>query len=62
MKTIDNNSLMKGSYSAPAIECIKLDNDISLQLASDPGTPDSGDEVYNTPHYLNNDPYKSNLG
>ncbi len=61
MKTIDNNSSKKRTYSAPAIEYIMLDNDISLQLES-PGKPDSGDEVYNTPHYLNNDPFKTNMG
>ena len=39
---------------------ISLDNEISLALESAP-TPDSGDEVYNTPEYFNNDPYKGNL-
>jgi len=36
----------KQSYLAPDIELIRLDNDISLQLASDPdpmGEPGSGD-------------------
>ena len=62
MKTLDNNSSKKRNYTEPAIECIMLDNDISLQLLSNPGTPDSPDEVYNTPHYLKNDPFKTNMG
>jgi len=61
MKTLDNNCQGKRTYFSPAIEWIKLDNEISLQLQS-PGTPDNGDEVYNTPQYFNNDPFKNNMG
>ena len=50
----------KRTYQPPVIESISLDNEISLALESAP-TPDSGDEVYNTPDYFNNDPYKDNL-
>ena len=50
----------KRTYLPPVIESIRLDNEISLALESAP-TPDSGDEVYNTPEYFNNDPYKGNL-
>ena len=61
MKTLNINSQEKRSYFSPSIECIKLDNEISLQLES-PGTPDSPDEVYNTSDYFKIEPYKTNLG
>ena len=59
MKTL-NIPTEKRTYLPPVIESISLDNEISLALESAP-TPDSGDEVYNTPDYFNNDPYKDNL-
>jgi len=62
MKTLNNNSQEKRTYFSPSIECVMLDNDISLQLQSDPGKPDGGDEVYNTPQHFNNHPFKSNMG
>jgi len=49
--------MKKRIYSSPKIQLIVLDNEISLQLASDPPVP-PGDEVYNKPEYFNNDPYK----
>jgi len=58
MKILNINNTAKRTYTAPVIECVTLDNEISLQLAS-PGTPNNGDEVYNTPHYFNNDPFKN---
>jgi len=61
MKTI-NRSKKKRVYMPPVVERIQLDNEISLALASNPATPDSGDEVYNAPFYFNNDPFKTNLG
>jgi len=60
MKTL-NMITEKCTYMPPVVECIRLDNEISLALESIPATPDSGDEVYNTPEYFNNDPYKGNL-
>lgn len=48
----------KKTYSPPQIEMIKLDNEISLQLASDDkpmGEPDDWGKA-NQP--MNNDPYK----
>lgn len=48
----------KRSYISPEIECIVLDNEISLSLESNPGSND-GDEVSKTSNY-NNDPYKNN--
>ena len=59
MKTL-NIPTEKRTYLPPVIESISLDNEISLALESAP-TPDSGDEVYNTPDYFNNNPYKDNL-
>lgn len=54
---------LKRAYISPEIECIKLDNEISLQLASGaaplPGEPDC---VYNSPEYMSNDPFNSYLG
>lgn len=61
MKTL-NIPTEKRTYLPPVIECIRLDNEISLALESAPATPENGDEVYNTPDYFNNDPYKTNLG
>ena len=48
----------KRVYISPEIQLIELDNEISLQLASEPAVPPNGDEVYNKPAYFNNDPYK----
>ena len=59
MKT-SNIPTEKRTYQPPVIVSISLDNEISLALESAP-TPDSGDEVYNTPDYFNNDPYKDNM-
>ena len=48
--------MTKRTYITPALEEVRLDNEISLQLASP--TPDP-DEVYNRPGELkNDDPYK----
>jgi hypothetical protein len=51
----------KRTYTSPKIEQIKLDNEISLALES---TPANGPgEGYNkVPEYLNNDPFKNNVG
>lgn len=58
MKT---NILKKKNYDSPKIECIELDNEISLTLASfnDPSEP--GVSLQKTPEYFNNDPYKNGL-
>jgi hypothetical protein len=57
MTKINSN---KKSYFAPQLECVKLDNEISLALESTP--LDGGDdEVYNAPHNFNNDPLRSNM-
>ncbi len=50
----------KLKYSAPVVECIELDNEISLQLESTP-PPAPGESKLNTPEYFNNDPFKTNM-
>lgn len=59
MKT-ENKISIKRTYHIPEVTCILLDNAISLQLES-PGAPNSGDEVYNTPNNINNQPFKSDI-
>ena len=52
----------KKTYSIPQIEQIKLDNEVSLALESDPPTG-PGEGAYNkVPEYFNNDPFKLNQG
>jgi hypothetical protein len=51
----------KQEYSIPRIVHVKLDNLISLQMASTP--PQLGNEAsLMKPEYMNNDPFKANLG
>jgi len=48
--------IQKRVYDSPAIQVVKLDNEISLQLTSPTYDPE---EVYNRPGELkNDDPYK----
>lgn len=51
----------KRAYSAPQVERIDLDNEISLVLQSDP-IEGPGEASLSAPEYFNNDPYKTNLG
>lgn len=52
---------VRAKYLTPSISCIRLDNEISLQLASDPPVlPNEGRVI--APEYFNNDPFKTNLG
>lgn len=60
MKTT-NIMAEKRAYSAPVVQCIKLDNEISLALESDPN-PDLDPNFSSAPKYFNNDPFKTNLG
>ena len=51
---------MRGKYFTPTISRIILDNEISLQLESDPPVlPNEGRVI--APEYFNSDPFKSNL-
>ena len=49
----------KQKYKTPKIECIVLDNEISLTLDSTPPIGPGDETVRNTPEYLNNDPFKA---
>lgn len=60
MKTQIEN-IQKRIYSAPVIEQIKLDNEISLALESTPPVFELS-KGSNAPEYFNNDPFKSNIG
>lgn len=60
MNTIYNMS-EKRAYITPNVISIKLDNEISLILQSD-NTPEGDPNFTSTPHYFNNDPFKSNMG
>lgn len=54
--------MKKKTYSTPSVECIKLDNEISLQLQSVNPPEGPGDETSSTrPEYMNNDPFKDHL-
>ena len=57
-----NNPLIeKKEYSSPQITRVKLDNEISLALESDPPTYESSNKVV-SPDYFNDDPFKDNRG
>jgi hypothetical protein len=51
----------KKKYTAPRIECIPLDNEISLALQSEPPLG-PGESLSLTSEYMNNDPFRNNLG
>jgi hypothetical protein len=56
-----NTIIDKRVYSQPEITRVKLDNEISLALESNPAA--GPDEVMNNTHdYINNDPFKTNMG
>jgi len=49
----------KRTYNTPQLELVKLDNDISLILESEP--PVGPDEALSSPQFFNNDPFKNNI-
>ena len=51
----------KTVYLPPRIERIKLDNEISLILESDPPSFEGSNRL-NAPEYSHTDPFKTNLG
>lgn len=58
---MESKKINQKLYIAPTIECIKLDNCISLALQSSP--PVGPDETYNqVPQYFNSEPFKNALG
>ncbi len=52
---------MKKIYEIPQIKLIKLDNEISLVLSSDPPIG-PGETMNQVPEYFNNNPYPTPLG
>jgi len=58
--SIQIENIQNRTYSAPQIELIKLDNEISLILES---TPPLGpnESFLKKPEYFNNDPFKNNI-
>ncbi len=61
MNTFEDKTA-KRSYIAPTVERIKLDNEISLELTSDPAFGPGEALGLNAPEYFNNDPFKTNIG
>jgi hypothetical protein len=61
-----NEKREKGFYIAPDVVCLKLDNEISLILQSEPPIgPGESLGIFgaaSTPNYFNNDPFKTNVG
>jgi hypothetical protein len=59
MNTIEK----KRTYSTPHLECVKLDNEISLVLiSSDPEEPTSNSDVRFAPDYFNSNPFNKSFG
>lgn len=56
-----NNKIERKSYSPPRIECVSLDNEISLELQSEPPTYEHI-KLSNAPEYFNNNPFNSSVG
>jgi len=50
----------KSIYKTPQIKCVKLDNEISLALQSNPATG-PGEPTSLVPEYFKNDPLKSEI-
>ena len=60
MKTTEK-IIEKRIYKSPTLQLIKLDNEISLALQSIP--PEGpGEGVSMTLEYMNNDPFRNNIG
>jgi hypothetical protein len=51
----------KRIYISPEVINIKLDNEISLALASSPPEGPSEGALKTSPHFLNADPFKNSL-
>lgn len=58
---IDNNAERK-NYEAPEIQVVKLDTEISLQMASDPNPLEEPEDWSYNPNSIASDPWKGNLG
>jgi hypothetical protein len=60
MKTPLENKIKK-TYRKPQIDQIKLDNEISLALESEPPVGPN-ESLSNAPEYFNNNPFKTIIG
>ncbi|MDD3489388.1 MAG: hypothetical protein PHR62_05825 [Paludibacter sp.] len=58
---IDNNTERK-KYETPEITVVKLDTEISLQMASDPNPLEEPDNWSHNQNSIAPDPWKGNLG
>ena len=61
MHTLENKTA-KQYYIAPSVVQIKLDNEITLVLESEPPIGPGESNNLKAPEYFNNDPYKTNFG
>lgn len=61
MNTINIKMAEKRLYNSPQINCIKLDNEISLTLDSSTA-PDDPEASLKAPEYFNSNPFKTNIG
>jgi len=57
-----NNTLKEQAYEAPTIECIELDNEISLVLTSDDLPPTYENNSVQCPDFLKQQPFKTYQG
>lgn len=58
--TVDKNIALKRNYNEPEINIVKLDNEISLALESQP-PPGPGESALNLQELLNNNPFKETV-
>lgn len=56
-----NNKIERKSYIQPKIECVILDNEISLELQSEPPTYEHF-KLSKAPEYFNNNPFDASVG
>jgi hypothetical protein len=60
---MNTENINKREYTAPLIDRVLLDNEISLALESaPPAAPGEPGYLVKAPEYFNNDPFKDQLG
>lgn len=63
MKKLYNDiNTERKKYEAPEIQVVKLDTEISLQMASDPNPLEEPEDWSYNPNSIASDPWKGNLG
>ena len=63
MKKLYNDiNTERKKYEAPEIQVVKLDTEISLQMASDPNPLEEPDNWSHNSNHIAPDPWKGNLG